>query len=399
MLMQVLYGILVSWLELSHFTPKWGKWLTSRLGNEAVPAILEAIGAQAHVNTLVFAEQHTCDWGKVEDAMISAVDSSKAAASRVWGNYVLAEEKQKSESPAPAGLMRIDGCIVRHAPDHAHDECTDFGGNINTSGARMETKHGEARANLANCNGKFPEVDVMVRYLIRTCLVNLRNGYGTDKAVLAPGVLEWIRTNQQVRSLIDTLTVTTYAEGEVNLKDAREEATQGAISHTTSSCSKERIACCGVDYNVIDVPYFKNMQAELYARNIKPGQWHFFLCPGAPDIAVRVIRCLADESAHTQARSQGQKKRRVGVGSTPIGRCFVEVARYRICSNQPKVHGFFTRLARQTGTGIFPLDRLGRPAHVLHNCNSGTECENDAFSQVCGHSAHDYYALNTMFTK
>jgi hypothetical protein len=135
----VLHGILVDWLELRHFTRKWGKWLESRHANQvqAIEAILEAIGAQGEVNALLYAEQHSSDWENVSKAIMKAVDFSKAAASRVWGNYVLCDEKNKAESPAPGALKRIDGCVVRHAPDHAHTEAIDYGGNINISAARM----------------------------------------------------------------------------------------------------------------------------------------------------------------------------------------------------------------------------------------------------------------------
>jgi hypothetical protein len=114
----------------------------------------------------------------------------------------------------------------------------------------------------------------MVRYLIRSCLVNLRNGGDSSKCSLAPGVLEWIKTDPHVQRLIDALVVKTYAEGEVKLNETTETIISDVVVHAISNCPEEELQC-SFDSDewetLLVVPSFKNLRNELFARMIQPG--------------------------------------------------------------------------------------------------------------------------------
>ena len=361
--MQVLHGVLCDWLEFSHFKQKWGGWLVKRCGGEggAIAAVLDVVATHAHLNSLVFAEQTSSDWASVEAAVISAVDNRKVAMNRLWGNIDVQAEQRLNG--APIGLKSVDLQVNQHGPDHHHEDAVDFV-LINTSGARFETKHGAVRRFLTSTNGKFPEINMMVKASITAVFYLCATSRNQVFKFLAPGVHEWMLTDPIFKDMLCTAQEKskTYAEGENHEYVPFANAVQyGAITGPTK--------VDGQDAHVVS--YFELCDREVYARKVEPGCW-YFTSESDQSAVVRIVQCILH-------------------GESPI----LLVECYSRNVKEPLMHGFYPVLIHE-GEMYIHVDNVVRPAMVWHRCTR-TYCEANAYSQCTRTSGT--FVLNPFFLK
>ena len=360
--MQVLHGVLCDWLEFKHFRSKWGLWLAKRCGGEkeAVAAVLDVIATHAHLNSVVFAEQTSSDWGSVEADVTSAVDKRKAAMNKLWANIDVGDEQTLRK--APAGLKSVDLQLNQHGPDHHHEDALDFVA-INTSAARFETKHGAVRGFLTSSNGQFPEINMMVKASVTAIFYICATSATQVFNFLGPGVHKWMLTDPIFRDILCTAQekAKTYAEGENHEYSVFSDTVQcGPVTHTTE-----------VGGHIASVvSHFELCDREIYARNVQPGCW-YFTSKSDQSAVVRVVQCVL-------------------VDDRPL----VQVECYKRNEKVSLMHGCYPVLI-SVHTKYVHVSSIVRPAMTWHHCTP--TCRAKAFSQ-CTRTTGSFI-LNPFFLK
>ena len=355
--MQILHGVLVSWLRFEHFTNKWGAWLEKRCSgkDQAVAAMLDAVADQARFNALIYAEQTSSDWPAVEETIQIAADKRKASVNKIWGGIDVAKEIE--EHLAPAALSTIDLQVNQHGPDHAHTDATDYGANINTSGARFETYHGSARAFLKASNGKFPEVFMMVKSQLTATFYNAATNPDGRFPWLAEGVHKWMCTDPIFNRMLKhgIVTPNTYAE------DAEDEP---AFEHVVGYGKVIDTLADGE----VEVAHFELCDREPFARRVRKGCWYHISLDGST--VVRVLKCVRSDT-----------------------NSMLQVQWYTV--SEENVHVHYPVLTKRKDPQSIDVGSVVRPAHVWHKCTS--QCETVSFTQ-CRKSTGQF-VLNPFYLK
>ena len=292
--MCLMHGVLVDWLEFRHFTAKWGKWLLTKFDNSqeaVITAVLDAIATQAHSNTVMFAEEMPPNWELAEEIVIRAVDARKQAFNRIWGGLDVAAEI--ANNAAPAALSSQDSRMNQHAPDHAHTDATDYGTGANISNARAETNHGWMRTMMMTGNGKFKEVQMMVRSSIVALLLNIAMSPDLSFPFLADGVHEWMFTDKVFMKMLHTgKRATTYAEGDVN--NGHDYAFENVVKAgrvigvlSVGGVQAQRVA------------QFERFDREPYAKDVHPDCWYFLFSTTVVQRALCTYGCRLFGSCET----------------------------------------------------------------------------------------------------
>ena len=146
--------MLLNWLTLKHIRPVFKTFFEKRLGDpkNAVKMLIDAVGAQALLNKLVFSYDFKGDDNGPEEAadrIQKAVLQSQDAILSLFGRY------DKKDSPAE---MKHFFTISYHLQIHCTRPHLDFGGTANVDCPVFEKTHGRVRSMLKNIIGVHPEV-------------------------------------------------------------------------------------------------------------------------------------------------------------------------------------------------------------------------------------------------
>jgi hypothetical protein len=383
-LFQVLPLVLPGWLKPEHFTTKYKNLLTRRLGERFCDFVVESILAQSRVNSLVFAEAHV-NCAETCEELKNALRYNNNLAHKVW---------HRVESKVNMGVPN------RHVSEHQEDAHKDFGGLINCSCARWETKHACMRCALKNSNHFFPEVNMMEAENIASTLQFM--ALGGAGYLLSEEVRSFLNEDTEVKRILRMSNgLGTYTGNSNDEREPSKDEIPGKSISAAEICRQtfahvfenffelelnQYLASSSPTISVILHDHIVLKSRELYASRLQPGCFFLAERTDGPPHIVRIEACLSINEEKRQGAEVG---------------CWVEVKSYTPIDTVQ-----FNSILQSDSDSIFiPASCILRPLHVLHKCTIHCRDENGLpippglYGFRGTHDATNTYVLNSSYIK